>query len=145
MIKCSQVQDQINTDARIISYWISYLTDEEQEELLLSDYDDDENQKVLKDNSPLIDAHIAETFWKYKKKTIDIISLKTLIENMNSFMEEICWEKVPLEKLCLVDERNQNTWNFWRLELKKLMLNEHGEPSMNQEIKAGTYWKSYAS
>ena len=93
MIKCSQVQDQINTDPRIISYWISYLTDEEQEELLLSDYDDDENQKVLKDNSPLIDAHIAETLWKYKKKTIDIISLKTLIENMNSLMEEICWKR----------------------------------------------------
>lgn len=57
-----KVQDQLNQDARIVF-----------ETAILKTYTCnpwdyyDETQKVLKDNSPLIDGQLAKTLWKYMK------------------------------------------------------------------------------
>jgi len=48
-------------------------------------WNDDEKQKVLKDNSPLIDGQTAKTFWKYMK-TIEMIWRRKKVANMKSIL-----------------------------------------------------------
>jgi len=75
-------------------------------------WDDAEKQKVLKDNSSLIDEQIAETLWKHtryhKIKTLDIMKRRRNWKHkfVNRDMKEELLKKVPLEKLCLVDGWN---------------------------------------
>jgi len=78
-----KVQDQLNQDARIV-FWNSYL-----KTYTCNPWDYyDETQKVLKDNSPLIDGQIAKILWKYVKIAMKKWSCKHEINMKISIAED---------------------------------------------------------